>query len=99
MRGPNSRFPFQALSKRQTCVSHGTQEAAIVGAKLALRVIAIPPLPLWGTLLPQKVHLTFHEDNQAVIYVCKTGAIPHRARSVERMVFVWRGYTKTSQMS
>ena len=69
-------FPLQALSKRQSCVSHSTQEAEIVAANVAVRVIGIPALPLWDLLMQKKVRLTFHEDNQAAIYVCQNGRNP-----------------------
>jgi hypothetical protein len=76
LRGENTSFPLQALSKRQSCVSHSTQEAEIVAANTAVRAIGIPAMPLWDVLLSQKVRLTFHEDNQAAIYVCKNGRNP-----------------------
>jgi hypothetical protein len=39
-------------------------------------VIGIPALPLWDLILQKKTRLTFHEDNQAAIYVCQNGRNP-----------------------
>ena len=76
LEGPDTRFPLQGQSKRQTCVSHSTPEAEIVAADFALRTIGIPALSLWETILQRQVTLTFHEDNAAMIQVMTTGHNP-----------------------
>ena len=57
-------------------LGHSPQEAGIVAANTAVRAIGIPAMPLWDDLLSRKVKMTFHEDNQAAIYVCKNGRNP-----------------------
>ena len=65
-RGPHTWFPLAGVSKRQSCVSHGTLEAELAAATLALRSSGLPFLPLWEQLAP----------------VTKAGgAVPHEARS------------------
>ncbi len=76
IRGPATCFPIAGASKRQTCVSHSTPEAEIVAADFALRSAGLPALQLWDTLLQRAAGLSFHEDNQAMIRVCKTGRNP-----------------------
>jgi len=74
--GPNSSFPLAAVSKRQSAVSHSTPEAEIVAADLALRTEGIPAIELWSKLLGKDLKIVFHEDNQAMIAVCKSGKNP-----------------------
>jgi hypothetical protein len=71
--GPGAFFPIQAFSKKQTAVSHSTPEAEIVAADAAARQIGIPCLELWGQVLGRDMVCNFHEDNGAMIQVCKTG--------------------------
>eukprot|EP00959_Pyramimonas_sp_CCMP1952_P436683 9143809-Pyramimonas_sp.AAC.1 len=60
-------------SQRQTCVSHGTLEAEIVAADLALRKELLAALPLWEMLLGGEMRCLFLEDNRAVCKVIKAG--------------------------
>ena len=76
VKGPDSFMGLTGLSKRQTCVSHSTPESEIVASDCALRLVGLPALQLWDALLPKKAHITFHEDNQAMIRVCETGRNP-----------------------
>ena len=76
MGGEDTFFPLQAVSRKQTAVSHSTPEAEIVAADLAVRTIGIPCLPLWDTVLGKEVVCVFHEDNAAMIQVCRTGENP-----------------------
>ena len=76
LKGPDSFMGLTGMSKRQTCVSHSTPESEIVAADCALRLVGLPALQLWDALLPRKAHITFHEDNQAMIRVCETGRNP-----------------------
>jgi hypothetical protein len=76
MGGDDTFFPLQAVSRKQTAVSHSTPEAEIVAADMALRVIGVPCLPLWDTILEREALCVFHEDNAAMIQVCRTGKNP-----------------------
>eukprot|EP00959_Pyramimonas_sp_CCMP1952_P005992 125525-Pyramimonas_sp.AAC.2 len=51
IRGPCTRAGQSMGSQRQTCVPHGTLEAEIVAADLALRKELLAALPLWEILL------------------------------------------------
>ena len=70
--GPNSFSPLNAISKKQSCVSHSTPEAEIVAADLAIRTEGLPALQLWDMVLERPVKLLFQEDNQATIQILKT---------------------------
>ena len=74
--GPRTYFPLNGQSKRQDCVSHSTPEAEIVAADLALRREGLPMLDLWDVLCPGHAPLRFHEDNEAMIRVCRSGRNP-----------------------
>ena len=74
--GPNTNFPITGVSKRQGCVSHSTPEAEIVATAFALRMVGIPSLQLWHTLLPHRLTVLVHEDNQAMLRVIETGNNP-----------------------
>jgi hypothetical protein len=76
IRGPNTCFPIAGQSKRQSCVSHSTPEAEIASADYALRLCGLPALELWHCLLPHKLGIYFHEDNQAMITVVNSGRNP-----------------------
>ena len=76
IRGPRTCFPVSGQSKRQTCVSHSTPEAEITSADFALRLCGMPALDLWHTLLPHRPALLFHDDNQAMISVVRSGRNP-----------------------
>ena len=76
LEGPNSFFPLNAQSKKQTCVSHSTPESEIVAADAAVRIMGLPALDLWDVALGRRVKLDFYEDNQATLIVIKTGRNP-----------------------
>ena len=59
MGGPDTFFPIQAISRKQTAVSHSTPEAEIVAADLAVRTIGIPSLSLWDCLFSRDVVCLF----------------------------------------
>ncbi len=77
MGGPDTFFPIQAISRKQTAVSHSTPEAEIVAADLAVRTIGVPCLSLWNEIFQRDVVCLFHEDNAAMIQVCRTGKNPN----------------------
>ena len=59
----------------------------MVAAALALRAVGNPSLDLWDALLNRKAMLTFHEDNEAMIKICRAGKNPtmrhiHRVHGV-----------------
>ena len=56
--GPNTFFPLNGVSKKQTCVSHSTPEAEIVTASAAVRLEGLPALQLWDFVLERKVIAT-----------------------------------------
>ena len=74
--GPNTFFPLNAISKKQSCVSHSTPEAEIVAAHLAIRAQGLPALQLWDMVLERSVKLKFQEDNQAITQILKTAKNP-----------------------
>jgi hypothetical protein len=74
--GPNTFYPLNAISKKQSCVSHSTPEAEIVAADLAIRTEGLPALQLWDVVLQRSVKLKFQEDNQATIQILKTSKNP-----------------------
>ena len=74
--GPKSFFPLKAVSKKQSCVSHSTPEAEIVGANLAIRAEGLPALQLWGMVLERPIKLVFQEGSQATIQILKTQKNP-----------------------
>ena len=76
IRGPSTFFPIAMQSKRQGCVSHSTPEAEIVAADFALRMMGLPALDLCQAVFPERPALFFHEDNQAMIAVCRSGRNP-----------------------
>jgi len=74
--GPDTKFPLQDQSKKQTAVSHSTPEAEIVAIDHALRTVGLPALQLWDVLLQRPTKLQLHEDNAACIRVMETGRNP-----------------------
>ena len=86
VRGPNTFFPISAMSKRHTNVSSSKPEAEITSGSMALRMVGIPALSLWETLLqlpmpgqaPREhdVAMKFMEDNQAFVAICHSGRNP-----------------------
>ena len=69
--GPNPFFLLNAISKKQSCVSHFTLEAEIVAADLAIRTEGLPALQLWDMVLERPMKLVFQEDNQATTQILK----------------------------
>ena len=51
LEGPNTVFPLTASSKRPSCAAHSTPEAEIVAANAAVRLIGLPSLDLWDTVV------------------------------------------------
>ena len=56
--GPDTFFPLNGVSKKQTCVSHNTPEAESVAANAAVRLEGLPALQLWDTVVKRKVIAT-----------------------------------------
>ena len=83
VQGKFTRFPLAGGSKRQGCVSHSTPEAEIVAADTALRTLGIPALSLWKVLAKVFPQLLFHDDNQGMIGVVRSGRNP-TMRHLER---------------
>ena len=73
MRGPNTCFPIAAASKRQGSVSQCTPEAELVAAFYALRMYGVPAVSFWSLIFDREVQVIFHEDNQTMIRIMKTG--------------------------
>ena len=76
IQGPDTRFMMSTKSTRQSCTSHSSTESEIVAADVALRTVGLPALNLWDTLFGREVKCVFHEDNEAMIRVCKSGRNP-----------------------
>ena len=88
---PNTFFPLNGVSKKQTCVSHSTPEAEIVAANSAVRLEGLPALQIWDTILQRKVQATLLEDNQATMQILKSGknpALRHVSRT-HRVNLAW----------
>ena len=78
IQGKRTRFPLAGGSKRQGCVSHSTPEAEIVAADVTLRTMGLPALSIWETLTDSFPKLLFHDDNQGMIGVARSGRNPMR---------------------
>ena len=76
VRGPATFFPMALQSKRQGCVSHSAPEAEIVAADFALRMMGLPCLDMCEAIMGPDKFLIFHEDNRAMIQVCRSGKNP-----------------------
>ena len=74
--GPNSYFPLDWFSKRQTATSHSTTEAELVAASKMLRESLVPLQSLWSLMLQRPVHAILHEDNMSTITVIEAGYSP-----------------------
>ena len=83
IQGKCTRFPLAGGSKRQGCVSHSTPEAEIVAADVTLRTMGLPALSIWETLTESSPKLLFHDDNQGMIGVVRSGRNP-TTRHLER---------------
>ena len=73
--------------KTAELVSSSTPEAEIACGHFAHKNVLLPALDLWEVLLPKGFTSVFHEDNQAMIQVIKTGRNPtmrhlHRVRRI-----------------
>ena len=74
--GPNSYFPLDWFSKRQTSTAHSTTEAELVSASKMLRESLVPLQHLWSIMLGRTVHSVINEDNQSTISVIDAGYSP-----------------------
>ena len=83
IQGKHTRFPVAGASKRQGCVSHSTPEAEIVAADFALRTMGVPVVDLWRIVAGNEPQIVFHDDNQAMIAVIRSGKNP-TMRHIER---------------
>ena len=83
VQGKHTRFPLAGGSKRQGCVSHSTPEAEIVAADTALRTLGIPAISIWRIIANRYPQLLFHDDNQGMIGVVRSGRNP-TMRHMER---------------
>ena len=83
LQGKHTRFPVAGASKRQGCVSHSTPEAEIIAADFALRTMGIPVVDLWTVVAGKEPRIVFHDDNQAMIAVIRSGKNP-TMRHIER---------------
>ena len=83
IQGNHTRFPLSGGSKRQGCVSHSTSEAEIVAADVTLRTMGLPAMSIWETLTGKSPKLLFHDDNQGMIGVVRSGRNP-TMRHLER---------------
>lgn len=81
--GKHTRFPLTGGSKRQGCVSHSTPEAEIVAADTTLRTLGIPAISIWKVLTKRLPQFLFHDDNQGMIGVVRSGRNP-TMRHLER---------------
>ena len=57
-------------------MSHSTPEAEIVAADVTLRTMGLPALSIWETLTESSPKLLFHDDNQGMIGVVRSGRNP-----------------------
>ena len=76
IKGSNTNFPLSGISKRQSCISSSTPEAEFVCGHFAHKNVLIPAMDLWEVLIPSGCNAVYHEDNQAMIQVIKTGRNP-----------------------
>ena len=83
MQGRRARFRVAGASTRQGCVSHSTPEAEIIAADFALRTMGVPLVDLWTIVAGQEPRIMFHDDNQAMIAVIRSGKNP-TMRHIER---------------
>ena len=82
--GPNSFFPLQAISKKQTVQSHSTPEAELVAADFGIRHLGIPCLDIWEKVLGRPIVVELMEDNetaQTVIKSCKNPTMRYMQRT------------------
>ena len=82
---PGVSYPLSIVWRQQKkgCVSHSTPEAEIIAADTTLRTMGIPSLSIWETLSGSSPKLLFHDDNQGMIGVVRSGRNP-TMRHLER---------------
>ena len=71
--GPNTWFPLQGVSTKQTAVSHSSTESELVAADHGLRREGIPMLDLLELLAGYKFPFEQYGDNQSTITIIRTG--------------------------
>ena len=71
--GPNTFFPLQWVSRRQTSVRRSTTESEVVSLAHSLFSEALPMLDLWEAVLRRPVTLEVLEDNEACIKIVRKG--------------------------
>lgn len=76
IRGAFTNFPLNGQIKRQECLNHSTPEAEIVASGLAAPREGLPDLDLRDVLSPSSGPLTFHEDSEAMIRICRSDRNP-----------------------
>ena len=81
--GPNSFFPLQWASRKQTSVSRSTTESEVVSLAAGVYSEALPALNMFDVLLGRFCELDICEDNQATIRVVKNG-FSNKLRHVSR---------------
>ena len=64
-------------------MSHSTPETEIVAADVTLRTMGLPAVSIWETLTESSPKLLFHDDNQGMIGVVRSGRNP-TMRHLER---------------
>jgi len=74
--GPRSCFPICGISKRQGCVSSSTPEAEMIAGHHAYNKVVVPQLDLWEHLFGPTCRGIFHEDNESMIQILRTGRNP-----------------------
>jgi hypothetical protein len=71
--GPNTFFPLQWISRRQTSVSRPTTESEVVSLAHSLFLEALPMCNMFDTILGRGVELEVLEDNEATIKIVRKG--------------------------
>ena len=71
--GPNTYYPLQWSSRKQTSVSRSTTESEVVSLAAGLYGDALPMMSLFDLLLDKDCELEVLEDNQATITVIRKG--------------------------
>ena len=68
-----ARQILNAMSKKQGCTSHSTVEAEVVSLNTAVRLIGLPALDLWETIVKRPMALKVYEDSQATAKIVQSG--------------------------
>jgi hypothetical protein len=71
--GPNTFFPLQWISRRQTSVSRSTTESEVVSLAHSLFLEALPMCDMFDCILGRDVELEVLEDNEATIKIVRKG--------------------------